>query len=67
MRSLGGGIWEIRSNLAQGRIARVLFCRVLFCIEGQCIVLLHAFMKKSQKTPKQDLNLAIQRKKAGRP
>src|SRR6516164_5640724 len=58
VRSLGHHIWEVRSSLPHGRIARVLFC-----IETNCMVLLHGFMKKTQKTPKQDLDLAIRRKK----
>ena len=44
VRSLGQGIWEVRSSLPAGRIARVLFC-----IESDCMVLLHGFMKKTQK------------------
>jgi hypothetical protein len=32
---------------------------VLFCVEQGCMVLLHGFMKKTQKTPKQDIDLAI--------
>lgn len=58
VRSLGRGIWGVRSNLPQGRIARVLFC-----VESDCMVLLHGFMKKTQKTPSQDIDLAIRRKK----
>ncbi len=58
VRSLGRDIWEVRSSLPQGRIARVLFCA-----EHDCMVLLHGFMKKTQKTPKQDIDLAIRRKK----
>ena len=58
VRSLGRGIWEVRSSLARGRIARVLFC-----VEPDCMVLLHGFMKKTQKTPKQDIDLAIKRQK----
>jgi phage-related protein len=46
------------STLTQGRIARVLFCEH----EGK-MVLLHAFLKKTQKTPDADLELAIKRKK----
>jgi phage-related protein len=42
----------------QGRIARVLFC----VNEGR-MVLLHGFIKKTQKTPQSDLNLALKRKK----
>ena len=57
-RPLGRGMWEVRSNLTQGRIARVLFCEQ----EGK-MVLLHAFIKKTQKTPDADLELAIKRKK----
>ena len=57
-RSLGGGLWEIRSNLTHGRIARVVFC----VAAGQ-MVLLHGFEKKTQKTPKADLNLARKRQK----
>lgn len=51
-------MWEVRSSLPHGRIARVLFC-----VEEDCMVLLHGFMKKTQKTPIQELNLAIRRKK----
>lgn len=54
---LGGGIWEIRSRLAN-RIARTLFIEA-----DQEIVLLHGFIKKTQKTPKDDLALAKKRKK----
>ena len=57
-RSLGLGLWEVRSTLTQGRIARVLFCEQV----GK-MVLLHAFIKKTQKTPAADLELAIRRKK----
>lgn len=54
---LGGGIWEVRSRL-DNRIARVLFC-----IEGQAMVLLHGFIKKQQATPKPELDLAKERLK----
>jgi phage-related protein len=57
-RPLSRGLWEVRSNLTQGRIARVLFCEH----EGK-MVLLHAFIKKTQKTPASDLELAFKRKK----
>lgn len=49
---------EVRSNLPNGTIARVLFC-----IYQENILLLHGFIKKTQKTPKQDLDLALKRKK----
>lgn len=61
VRSLGNGLWEVRSDLSQGRIARVLFC----VADGQ-MVLLHAFIKKTQKTPKADIDLALKRMKGTR-
>lgn len=54
---LGDGIWEVRSRL-RDRIARVLFM-----IDGEEMVLLHGFIKKDQRTPKPDLELARRRKK----
>jgi len=57
-RSLGRGLWEVRSNIGDGRIARVIFC-----FAGSELVLLHGFGKKSQKTPGSDLSLAVQRMK----
>ena len=54
---LGEGIWEVRSRL-HNRIARTLFAMV-----DQEIVLLHGFIKKSQKTPADELVLASKRKK----
>jgi phage-related protein len=55
--NLGEGIWEVRSRL-DNRIARTLFAVV-----NQEIVLLHGFIKKQQKTPADELALAIKRKK----
>jgi len=52
------GLWEIRSALSDGRIGRVLFT-----VHGERMVLLHGFIKKSQKTPTKDLDLAERRKK----
>jgi phage-related protein len=57
-RALGKGLWEVRSDLPQGRIARVLFC-----VHGGRMVLLHGFIKKTQKTPVTELELALKRKK----
>jgi len=57
-RSLGGGLWEVRSNLTQSRIGRVIFC----VAQGR-MVLLHAFIKKTQKTPAADLTIARKRQK----
>ena len=56
--SLGDGLWEVRSNMAAGRIARVIF----FIEDGQ-MVLLHGFVKKTRKTPKKERDLALRRKK----
>ncbi len=52
------GMWEVRSNISSGRIARVLFC-----IGDGRLVLLHGFIKKVQRTPKTDLDLAARRMK----
>jgi phage-related protein len=57
-RPLGNGLWEIRSVLSGGRIARVIFC-----VHAGNMVLLHGFEKKSQKTPKPDLETARKRQK----
>lgn len=57
-RPLGDGLWEVRSDLSGGRIARVIFC-----IAGGEMVLLHGFEKKTQKTPQRDIELALKRKK----
>jgi phage-related protein len=57
-RPLGRGLWEVRSDLRHGRIARVIFC-----IQEGRMVLLHGFIKKTQKTPDADLALATQRMK----
>ncbi|MSP84053.1 MAG: type II toxin-antitoxin system RelE/ParE family toxin [Alphaproteobacteria bacterium] len=52
------GLWEVRSNLTGGRIARVLFV-----VNAGRIVLLHGFMKKSRKTPARELDLGVKRMK----
>jgi phage-related protein len=54
-RSLGRGLYEVRSAL-KDRIARVMFL-----IDGGEMVLLHGFIKKSQTTPKGDMDLARKR------
>src|SRR5258707_10790654 len=43
-RAMGDGLWEARSSLPSNRIARVLFS-----VHEECIVVLHGFIKKSQK------------------
>lgn len=57
-RPMKDGLYEVRTNLTDKRIARVLFC-----FHDGNMVLLHGFIKKSQKTPKSDLELARKRKK----
>jgi len=57
-RSLGAGLWEVRSNISSGRIARIIFAVV-----NEQMVLLHGFVKKTRKTPKLDLDRALSRKK----
>lgn len=57
-RPLGQGLWEVRSDLTGGRIARVMF----YIVRGE-MVLLHGFEKKSQKTPAHDIELALKRKR----
>jgi len=52
------GLWEVRSDLASNRIARVIFC-----MERGEMILLHGFIKKTQKAPKQDIDLALKRKR----
>jgi phage-related protein len=54
---LENGIWEVRSKLGT-RIARVLFA-----LDGDTMVLLHGFIKKEQKTPRPELDLAKDRLK----
>ena len=55
-RPMGDGLFELRLKAAEG-IARVFFCTV---VERQ-IVVLHQFVKKSEKTPKRELNIARNR------
>jgi phage-related protein len=57
-RPLGHGLWEVRSHISRGWIVRVIFC----IARGE-MNLLHGLIKKSQKTPQADLELAIRRKK----
>jgi len=56
VRKLEQGLWEIRSRLNK-RIARILFM-----VQGNTMILLHGFIKKSQKIAKADLVVARQRK-----
>ncbi len=55
---IGHGLWEVRSDLDSNRIARVIFCMG----DGQ-MILLHGFIKKTQKMQQQDVELALKRKR----
>jgi phage-related protein len=57
-KPLGNGLYEVRSNLADGKIGRVLFC-----IIANEMILLHGFVKKTQKTPLAEMALAVKRMK----
>jgi phage-related protein len=56
--SLGDGLWEVRSSLPNQRISRLILC-----FHDQTLVVLHGFIKKTQKTPADDLTLARRRMK----
>jgi phage-related protein len=56
--SLKDGLWEVRSSLPSQRIARLILC-----FHDQTLVVLHGFIKKTQKTPAEDLALAKRRMK----
>ncbi|MCY1395154.1 hypothetical protein D3C76_1113080 [compost metagenome] len=56
VRKLESGLREIRIDLDD------TIARVIFTVEGSDLVLLHGFIKKSQKTPISDMNTARQRK-----
>ena len=57
-RPLSGGLWELRSSLAMRREARVFFG-----FHNGALIALHAIVKKSRKTPGEDLALARRRLK----
>ena len=57
-RALGGGLWEVRSSLPSHRIARLLFC-----VHEEQLGIVHGFIKKTQKTPPNELELARKRMK----
>lgn len=57
-KSLGTGLWEIRTDLSDKKVGRVLFCT-----HDNMLWALHGFVKKSQKTPKPDLDIARKRMK----
>jgi phage-related protein len=57
---LGYGLFEVRTDLPQNRITRVIFC-----IQDGCMVLLHGFIKKAtdgKKTPRREIDKAHDRR-----
>lgn len=57
IRKMDADLWEVRSYINDGIV------RVMFTVVGSEMVLLHAFVKKAQKTSASDLNTAKQRLK----
>lgn len=57
-RAMGQGLFELRLKSAEG-IARVFYCTIV----EQRIVMLHQFIKKSEKTPRKELEVARRRMK----
>ena len=55
-RPMKGGLFEVRCSLAGNRISRVLFCTV-----RKHMILLHAFIKKTPRTPPKELDPAMSR------
>ncbi len=57
-RPMGSGLWEIRTDLATRRTARVLIC-----LYREHLVALHGFIKKTRATPDEDLATARKRQR----
>ena len=57
-RAMGHGLFELRLKAAEG-IARVLYCTVV----ERRIMMLHQYVKKSEKTPRRELEIALKRMK----
>jgi len=57
-RAMGGGLFELRLKAAEG-IARIFYCTMI----GKRIVMLHQFIKKTDKTPPKELAIARRRLK----
>lgn len=57
-RAMGDGLFELRPKGREG-IARVFYCTQV----GRSIVVLHSFIKKTQKTPDNELKIAMSRLK----
>ena len=52
VKNMGAGLWEIRSTIPNG------IARIIFVMKDGSMVLLHGFIKKTQKTSLQDIDLA---------
>lgn len=57
-KAMGNGLFELRLKGLEG-IARVFYCTII----NKQIVMLHSFVKKTDKTPDKELNIAIKRMK----
>jgi phage-related protein len=55
IRKIERGLWEVRSNISAG------IARVFFTVMDRTMILLHGFVKKSQKTPQNELDTARRR------
>jgi phage-related protein len=55
VRKMAPDLWEVRSDIADG------IARVLFTVHSGRMVLLHAFIKKSARTPESELKTALAR------
>ena len=58
VRSLRDGLWEVRSSLPRGKIARLILC-----FHEGTLVVLHGFIKKTQKIAQQEIAIAKRRMK----
>ena len=58
VKNIEKGLWEIRSNLAGERIGRIFFC-----MANNAMILVHGIIKKTQKVPKLELEIARKRRK----
>jgi phage-related protein len=55
VKKVNDNLWEIRSQIPDG------ICRTFFTVHKNTIILLHSFVKKTQKTPKKELDIANRR------
>ncbi len=55
IRKIDKDLWEVRTRLADG------IARVFFTVDDEYMILLHGFIKKSQKTPQYELKTALSR------